>query len=180
MKRALSGLVCACAAVFLLAGIVRAEPLMGDCHGATRFTIQVFEKPEETGELVAVSSGTSCPASLSDADFVVGEQGEAVWFETLAEPYLVLTRSTGPQGDLVVIDLDDRATVLDVPADDFDVLQDGIVFWQRGEVAGPENCPDYAENEANGLVSVTVTQVRFDFVDRKLAPTGQTGCAATQ
>jgi hypothetical protein len=91
-----------------------------------------------------------------------------------------LNRSTGPQGDLVVYDLESGKPILDVPADDYELKGSAISFWQRMETATAGNCPDFAENAENGFGSVTATLKVLDLDTKAVTATGESKCVAVQ
>lgn len=152
------------------------------CHDGDRFRVAALEYADNAGTRFAVTpvdSGEPCAFDES-ADFVIGSEGDPLWFGALRDPYLVLTRSTGPQGDVVVYDLAAKAKLLDVPADAFADDDAGVTFWERTEAGTERNCPRFAEYQANGLGAVIAVETRFDFASRQSTPTGNRRCDATQ
>ncbi len=163
-----------------------AEAAPVECHADKDFHVAVKPFNEDSGALFAVTalSGKAAPKTCGfdpqSADFVIGRNGDALWYSDLAGRYLILQRSTGPQGDLVVIDLATRKTMLDAPSDDFAREGDTLAFWQRGEEATEKNCATFKENSENGLRSVISTQKLFSLADGKVGATGTTRCDAAQ
>jgi hypothetical protein len=163
-----------------------AEAAPVECHADKDFHVAVKPFKEDPGALFAITalSGKAAPKTCGfdpqSADFVIGKDGDALWYSNLAGKYLILQRSTGPQGDLVIIDLATRKTVLDVPSDDFALQGDMLTFWQRGGQATPENCATFRENTKNGLGSVISTQKLFSVASGKVTTTGTSRCDAVQ
>lgn len=155
------------------------------CRMAGRQDVLEIENTESAGTRFAVRSGSaaasrSCDFGEADADYVVGSEAEPLWFAALAERYLLMSRSTGPQGDFVVYDLDERRVLLDAPADDFAWDDAGAVYWERVAEGTAANCPEFAEYESNGLGAAITAEKRFDFATGSVDATGRTRCAATQ
>ena len=158
-----------------------------ECHDSQDFRVAAQAYAEDAGQKFAVTALSGRPApkdcSFNDksADFVFGAPGEPLWFERLAGHHLILRRSTGPQGDLVVVDLKARRTVLDVGADEYDLSGTALGYWQRSdEEANAANCPELADHQANGLGSVIASQAIYDLGTGKTTMTGQKRCDATQ
>lgn len=163
--------------------VLAAEP---QCHANEGFLVVVQEYEDEPGSQFAVSvlDGSAAPQDClfdpAQAGVVIGEKGDPLWFAELTSDFLIATRSTGPQGDLVVFALPSGEAVLDVPAGDYAVEDGSISFWQRGAQATEENCPQFAEHRQNGLGSVISEHAVFDLDARVLEKTGDVRCDATQ
>jgi len=163
-----------------------AEATPVECHVDKDFHVAVQPFKEDPGALFAVTGLTgkiapkTCKFDPQSADFVIGKNGDALWYSNLAGKYLILQRSTGPQGDLVIIDLTTRETVLDAPSDDFSLEGDTLTFWQRGEEATAKNCATFRENTKNGFGSVLATLKRFSIASGKVNATASTRCDAVQ
>ena len=157
-----------------------------ECHDNDVFRVAVESFDDEPGSRFAVTAlkgstgDAACRFDPASADRVIGRKGDPLWFGELAGRHLILTRSTGPQGDLVIYDLETGKSVLDVPADDYTVEPGRLVFWQRMEEANAGNCPDLAAHEADGLGSVIVEQHAFDLASDAAKSLGQRRCEATQ
>lgn len=156
-----------------------------ECHANDRFHVAARAYPEEPGTQFAVTpvdgiKPKGCVFDAGEAQFVIGQPGDPLWFAALEGKYLVMTRSTGPQGDLVVHDLESRKVVLDVPADEFEVKNGRISFWERTGEATQANCPAYGEHQANGLGSVIAGLKHFDLDTLAVTDTKKTRCDATQ
>lgn len=156
------------------------------CHTTRDFLVVEQPLPEDAGNRFAISrlegrqAAATCKFEESKADFVIGSAGDALWFGEIAGHTLVLNRSTGPQGDLVVYDLDSGKIVLDVPADEYVLKDEAITYWQRTERATAVTCPSFAENEANGLGSVIAVEKTFGLAGRTVTDTGASKCVAVQ
>jgi hypothetical protein len=157
-----------------------------ECHANKSFAVAVKPFDDEPGSEFAITAlgkkaaPNKCAFKPAQADFVLGKRGDALWFHSQAGKFLILQRSTGPQGDLVVYDLSTRKTVLDVPADDFAVEGNALGFWERSGEATEKNCPQFAENKANGMSSVLSKRKLFDLSTLKTSDTGQERCDTTQ
>ncbi len=156
------------------------------CHANKYFAVAEKEYDEGAGAQFAVRALTdpktakNCRFTPSKKDFVIGRPGDPLWFGALDGKWLILTRSTGPQGDLVVYDLASRKAVLDVPSDSYEVKKGELSFWQRTGEATAATCPEFAEHQANGLGSA-ITQLKvLDLHSGKLTDKGQQRCEATQ
>lgn len=154
------------------------------CYSSPGFVVAALENTENPGTrfsiLPAGAVGSDTCRFDAAGDYVIGDGEDPIWFAALAGNMLVLSRSTGPQGDLVVHDLASRKIVLDVPADDFTADPKGITFWERAEEANASNCPEFAEHQANGLGAVISLESRFDFTSAAVTRTGKSRCDATQ
>jgi hypothetical protein len=172
-------LACGCV---LLSSASMAEP---QCHSNDRYHVVARPYPDDAGNQFAVtrlkgSAPSTCVFDESKADIVIGEKDDPLWYADLSDDSLILSRSTGPQGDLVVYDLASGKPVLDVPSDEYELKGKLLSFWQRTEPATAETCPGFAENEANGLGSVTAVLRTFDLETRALSETGESKCVAVQ
>jgi len=127
-----------------------AQPV--ECHASDRYHVAVeAHANDEPGAQFAVTdlgrqkAPKACAFDKAKADFVIGDATEPLWFGDIAGKLLVLTRSTGPQGDLVVYDLANRKKILDVPSDEYVVEAKRLVFWQRlGQATAGEKTLDLA------------------------------------
>lgn len=125
----------------------------------------------------------ACRFETRDGDIRIGEPEAPLYLEGLAGPYLVLSRSTGPDGDVVIYDLDAGAfaPIIDLPADDeIEVAEDRVVFWERTAEGTAETCPDFAEHESLGLGSVIAEERVLDPATGEVTATGRTHCSGTQ
>jgi len=156
------------------------------CHVNARYHVSAVSNTESVGTVFTITEKKSrgaalpCPVAAEDADRVVGDGDTAYWFEALAEDYLVLTESTGPEGSVVVVELATGDKVLDVPAYYEFTNPDGVTYWERQEEGTRDNCPQFDEYDANGMGKVISHETVFDFATGTAKPTGQTRCDATQ
>tara|TARA_R110002020_G_scaffold134603_2_gene300700 strand:+ start:5688 stop:6236 length:549 start_codon:yes stop_codon:yes gene_type:complete len=125
----------------------------------------------------------ACRYEQHDGDILIGSPDDPLWYEALSGNYLILTRSTGPQGDLVIYDLatDPSTPLLDLPAaDDLTIGEAEITFWERTIAGTAANCPQYAEHQGYGFGSVIVEQRIFDITTGQVRSTGASRCSNTQ
>ena len=170
-------------AVALPASAIASET---ECHENRFFSVSVKPYAEEPGARFTVRALTGgkvkkgCRFKPSAHDFVIGKPGDPLWFSALEGKMLVLTRSTGPQGDLVVYDLVKRKPVLDVPSDSHAIEKGSLSFWQRIGEATEKACPEFAEHQLNGFTSVIVQRKLLDLSSGKLTQTAEKRCEAVQ
>lgn len=156
-----------------------------ECHSSDSYRVAVKPYSEEPGAQIAVTAlepGTTsaCRFDADEADDVIGEPGDPLWFYALEGNILVLSRSTGPQGDVVVHDLDEGTVLLDAPSDAFEVRNGKLVFWERTAEGDPDTCPGFAEFQANGFGTVITVEKTLDFADGSVAASGASRCDGTQ
>ena len=141
-----------------------------------------FEFNVTPGDTVDVS--TICAAEKLPESFTIGSRGDPLWYSGLAGQYLVLTRSTGPDGDVVIYDLENPAEpVVDAPYSSAVPLEVGdteVAYWTRVSEGTAETCADYAEWEANGLGAAIYAKTVFDVASGQETASGETTCYATQ
>lgn len=171
----------ACGCV-LLSSASLAEP---QCHSNAHYHVVAQPYPDDAGNRFAVirlkgAPPAGCVFDASKADIVIGKEGDPLWYADLSGDSLILSRSTGPQGDLVVYDLKSGRSVLDVPADEYELKGNLLSFWQRTAQATAETCPGFAENQANGLGSVTAVLKTYDLQTGTITETGDSKCVAVQ
>jgi hypothetical protein len=122
-----------------------------------------------------------CEYKEKPGDWIIGEVDDPLWYEGLAGKYLVLTRSTGPDGNIVIYDLADRSILVDEPAElDIAITDDAVTYWQRTTEGTEENCPEYEEFTSNGLGAVIAEEQVLDIASGTIKATGQSRCSATQ
>lgn len=166
------------------AGSVLAQEV--ECHANTEYSVAGKAYKDEVGAQFAITALNGKPApkkcafDARKADFVIGKPGDPLHFGAQAGNLLILSRSTGPEGALVVYDLKTRKTVLDVPADDYAVQGDRLTFWQRTVEATKKNCKSFDENKKNGLGSVISVQKVLDIKTGTVKDLGKSRCDATQ
>ncbi len=136
----------------------------------------VFRKHHATDTL-------PCSFDPHEADFVIGVDPDPLHFEALEGDHLVLVSSTGPQGDIMAYNLDTEELVLDRGLIEIEAITEvGITFWQSWEKGTADNCPIFAENEANFLSSTIALErtFYFDVDDISSVDTAPIRCFATQ
>ena len=172
-------LACGCVS---LSSASMAEP---QCHSNDEYHVVGQPYPDDAGNQFAVTRlkgprPAGCVFDKAKADLVIGKAGDPLWYVDLSGDSLILSRSTGPQGDLVVYDLRNGKPILDVPSDEYELQGNLLSFWQRTARATAATCPDFAKNEANGLGSVTAVLKIFDLATRVVSETGKSKCVAVQ
>lgn len=165
-----------------LASSGMAEP---QCHSNDRYHVVAQPFDQDAGNRFAVTRidggvPAACVFDEAKADLVIGAEGDPLWFGELAGDGLILSRSTGPQGDLVVYDLRTGKSILDVPSDEYELKYNVVIFWQRVAQATRETCPTFAENEANGLGSVTAIRKTLDLSTQTVTESKDRKCVAVQ
>jgi hypothetical protein len=167
-----------------LASVSMAEP---QCHTSDAYHVVEQAFDEEPGARFAVTklAGGAAPSDCvfdeKAADYVIGGEGDPLWFGELSGSTLVLTRSTGPQGNLVVYDLGSGEAILDAPADEYELKGKTLSYWERTTIkATAKTCPSFAENEANGMGSAIVALKTLNVETGTIKKAGERKCAATQ
>lgn len=155
------------------------------CHSNDRYHVVAEPFPDDAGNRFAVTRLTGaapkdCMFDEAAADMVIGKEGDPLWYADLVDDSLILSRSTGPQGDLVIYDLKSGQSILDVPADEYELKANVISFWERTSRATAATCPAFAENEANGLGSVTAVLKTLDLNSKVVSDGGASKCVAVQ
>ena len=157
------------------------------CFQNESYRIIARQRAEEVGTdfIIRLPAGEqiACLFEPRDGDVLIGSPDDPLWYEALLGNYLVLTRSTGPQGDLVIYDLaaDPTVPLIDLPAEDDMVIgETDIVFWERTTEGTADNCPQYAEHQSYGFGSVIVAQRIFDVATGRVSSTGLSRCNNTQ
>ncbi len=179
--------------VFLL--LLCAAPAVAQeaqCFQNEQFLVVAQDRSDSAGmEILArepARGKIKCEYAERDGDVVVnpvGQEGwpdgQPLWFEGLAGKYLVLTRSTGPDGDILIIDLDEHQTIVDEAADDeITVSDDAVTYWMRVEAGTAKNCPQFEEFTSNGLGAVIAEEQVLDIGSGEIKSTGEKRCSATQ
>ena len=172
-------LACGCVS---LSSASMAEP---QCHSNDEYHVVGQPYPDDAGNQFAVTRlkgprPAGCVFDKAKADLVIGKAGDPLWYVDLSGDSLILSRSTGPQGDLVVYDLRNGKPILDVPSDEYELQGSRLSFWGRIGPATAETCPGFAENEANGLRSVTTVLKTLDLETGAVADAGRSKCVAVQ
>lgn len=153
------------------------------CYANDLYSVAVLENDDTPGARFAISSAAAdgtCRVDESGPKQVIGDGQDPLWFSDLQGKFLILSRSTGPQGDLVVYDLDSGIAVLDVPSDDFEAYNTGVTFWQRTVEATEQNCPNYADFVGDGLGAVIVEKAHYDFASGAIDRSHEQRCDPLQ
>ncbi|HEY8575535.1 MAG TPA: hypothetical protein VIL88_04260 [Devosia sp.] len=157
------------------------------CYQSDQFLVIAQERVDEVGTdfiiRPPVKGKIACRFEVSDDDQLLGDPGDPLHFEQLVGQYLILTRSTGPQGDLVIYDLaaDLWMPLLDVRAEDeITVTDNSVTYWQQLIRGTATNCPSFAENQGMGLGSMIYEERVLDLETVTVSATGQTRCSSTQ
>ncbi|MHA6297804.1 hypothetical protein [Devosia sp. CAU 1758] len=167
----------------LSAGLAMAQD--AQCFQNEDYLVIAQERLDDVGTDILVRQPTmgkiDCTYTEKDGDFVVNLKDEPLWYEGLLGQYLVLTRSTGPDGDIVILDLAARQVVVDEGVGDEVSLSDAsVTYWQRFEQGDIDNCPKYHEYTSNGLGAVITREQVFDVATGVATATGMEQCSATQ
>ena len=178
--------------IFALAAVLlglSASPAFAEaqCYQSDQFLVIAQERLNEVGTDFIIrppaQGKINCLYEINDDDVVLSNSGDALHYEQLVGQYLVLTRSTGPDGDLVIYDLKTELFVplLDVRADDDLTITDTeITYWPQLIGGTAVNCPSFAENTGNGLGSMIYEERILVIVTLTVAATGKTRCSSTQ
>ncbi len=121
-----------------------------------------------------------CKTENVQPDFVAGGPDQALWLTKLTGDYLVMARSTGPVGSVVVQNLTDKTIVVDVPSVDSQADSWGVTYWQQKEAGTADNCPQFAEYKEQGFGAVISHEMRYDFASKAVLTSGQTSCEPLQ
>lgn len=179
--------------ILLAATIVglAATPALADdtqCFQNEQFLVIGQERTDDVGTNFIVrppaTGKIACVYEEQAGDMLIGSPGDPLWYEGLAGRYLVLTRSTGPDGDVVIYDLENGDPItpyIDIAADDtVTITDDSVTYWARKEPGTADTCPDYAQATADGLGTVIADEIVLDIVTGDVTATGQTHCSTTQ
>lgn len=177
------------ALVFVLAMMVlgAASPALAAdarCYANADYLVIAQERTDDLGtDILVRRDGTIMPCSyeVRQGDVIIGE-GDWLWFEALEGHHIVMSRSSGPDGNIVIYDLaSPEHPVLDVPAEAHPiVLPQDVIFWERTSEGDAETCPNYEQNTANGLGTAVAEETVFSLLDQSITRTGNMRCVATQ
>lgn len=167
-----------------------AAPAFGQeaqCFQNESYLVIAQERVDEVGADFLVREPAlgkiKCAFTEQSGDLRIGEPGNPLHYTGLAGYYLVLSRSTGPDGDVVIYDLRNIASgpLVDVPADDdVTIAPQEITFWERTGEANADNCPRFAEYKGYGFGAVIAEERVLDVADGEVVQTGQMRCSSTQ
>lgn len=176
--------------LLLAIAVVAATPTFAQeahCFQNEQFLVIAQDRVDEVGTDFIVrppaKGKIACVYEERESDQLLDRPGDPLHFEGLVGQYLVLTRSTGPQGDLVVYDLasDLYTPLLDVGAgDEITIADDSITYWQEAIRGTAVNCPSFDENTGYGLGSMIYEERVLDLATVTLSSTGSTRCSSTQ
>lgn len=155
------------------------------CFQNDSFLVIAKDRAEDVGMDILVRAPArgkiKCEYAEHQGDFIVNPDGDALWLQGLAGNYLVLTRSTGPDGDVVIYDLTTEQVVVDEPADtEVTVADDAVTFWQRTKQGTAKNCREFEEYSSNGLGAVIAEERVLDVASGEIKATGAKHCSPTQ
>lgn len=175
----------ALAAAALALSIAPALAQEAQCFQNENFLVIAQERSEDVGMNILARAPArgkiKCEYVERSGDFLVNPDGDALWYRGLAGNYLALTRSTGPDGDIVIYDLSAQRPILDEPADDeVAVTDEAITFWQRTRPGTAKNCPEFEEYSANAMGAVIAEERVLDIASGQITATGEKRCTATQ
>ena len=157
------------------------------CFQNEHFLVIFQDRTDEVGSDFIIRppalGKVACTFETRNGDIRIGEAGDPLHFLGLAGPHLILSRSTGPDGDLVIYDLERSAfnPFIDVRADDEVTIEtDRVVFWERTMTGTETNCPEFSEYTGYGLGAVIAEERVFEVETRAVTSTGKTRCSSTQ
>lgn len=158
-----------------------------ECYQSDQFLVIAQERLDEVGTDFIIrppaKGKINCLYEINDDDVVLSNPGDPLHYAGLVGKYLVTTRSTGPDGNLVIYDLTANfyPPLVDVGAlDDVTITDTTITYWQKLIGGTAVNCPEFAENSANGLGSMIFEERVLDLATVTVAATGKTQCTSTQ
>lgn len=176
--------------MLLAIAVIAATPALAQeaqCVQNEQFLVIAQDRVDEAGADFIIrppaNGKIACVYEEHEGDQMLGEPRDPLHFEGLVGSYLVLTRSTGPQGNLVVYDLatDLYTPLLDVGAgDEITIADDGITYWQQAIRGTAANCPSFEGNTSHGLGSMIYEERVLDLSTVTLSSTGNTRCSSTQ
>lgn len=135
---------------------------------------QILVRPAALGKI-------KCEFAERPGDYIVNPEGEPLWFDALVGNYLTTFRSTGPDGNIVIFDIANQTSVVDVPADsDVAANETSVTYWERTRPGTAKTCPEYAEYTSNGLGAIIAEERVFDGLSGEITVTGEKRCSATQ
>jgi hypothetical protein len=126
------------------------------------------------------SGQPDCKTKDVKADFTVGGPDQVLWFTFLSNDFLVMARSTGPIGNVVIQNLNDKTIVLDVVSDDSQADSWGVTYWEQKEAGTAETCAQFAEYKEQGFGAVMAHEMRFDFATKTSLVSGKVNCEPAQ
>ncbi|HEV7344586.1 MAG TPA: hypothetical protein VGN60_03025 [Devosia sp.] len=139
------------------------------CHQNDQFLVIAQERVDTVGADFIIRSPAQgkikCVYEINEGDEVLDNPDDPLHFQQLVGQYLVLTRSTGPQGNIVIYDLAADLLyppMIDVGAlDDITVSDETITYWQQLVRGTAVNCPEFAEYTGYGLGAMIYEERRL-------------------
>ena len=177
----LTGLTTITAMLLGLIATAQAAPT-STCYVNDGFAVSVTTDPTEYNDVFSVKAKQSaeeilpCPIAPDDADLVFGQDDFGYHYEDLLANHLVLAESTGPVGNLVIIDLRSGKTVLNVSGLYEHTAEGGVHYWLRGAEGTPETCDRYAELTGYGLGTGILDEMVLNLDTLVSTATGITDC----
>jgi hypothetical protein len=126
----------------------------------------IYHKAEETQAL-------PCIFDPATADLIIEGYYD---LESLAGDYLVVSEGTSQVRTLLVFDLRKGKQLLSADAEYDGFVDGGVAYWERREMATPENCPQFEEYSGYGGSGVIAHETIFSFDSRQSTSTGETRC----
>ena len=174
--------IMAAAALCGLTGAVQAGPT-ATCYINDGYGISAVPDGLEANDIISVQRKSSpqqavmCPLPADEADLVLGEGDFGLHYVDLVADHLVLERSTGPVGDVVVVDLRSGKTILEAPAASYQYTSDdGIHYSERREDGTAETCDSFEELTALGLGTAIAYDMVLNLETGKTTETGTVSC----
>lgn len=176
-----------------------AETVRWTCAQNDRHLVVQRDNPDGTGDLITVrrvapDKAPPCSPQPLPGDYDANPKQDALYLIALKGDFLILTESTGPQGELLIVDIPARKPLLRTgfstedgcdPARfgcaDFTIADGKVTFWRTTqENAAAKNCPSLKEIRKLDLTPTIERQTEFDFASRKLVDRAERRCVAYQ
>lgn len=126
----------------------------------------VYHKANETQPL-------PCIFDRAAADVVIEGYYD---LEALTGDYLVVSEGTSQVRTLLIFGLRKGKQLLSAEAEYDGLVDGGLAYWERQEIATPKNCPQFEEYRGYGGSGVIAHEMIFSFDSRQPTPTGETRC----
>ena len=155
------------------------------CNLSTNWRVIATELGEMPGMLMDVnkrdaSGQPDCKTIDVKADFTVGGPDQMLWFTSLSDDFLVMARSTGPTGNVVIQNLNDKTIIVEVVSNDAQADSWGVTYWEQKETGTADTCPQFAEYKEQDFGSVISHEMRYDFTAKTILTSGKTNCEPLQ
>lgn len=160
-------------------------PLEPQCEVSANWRVVATELGDAPGMVMDVNKRDAaglpdCKTKDVKPDFTVGGPDQALWLTNLFGDFLVMARSTGPIGRVVVQNLTDRTIAVDAVSDDSQADSWGVTYWEQKEAGTADNCPQLAEYKEQSFGAVIAHEIRYDFATKTSLTSGKTNCEPTQ